>query len=316
MKKLLLLTLLPLTIFAYAQDHVADTSVRSTSAAVQTKNVSNSRKWLIGSFTTAGFGGSFIFLDAAWYKGYPRSGFHTFNDVGEWLQIDKVGHAWTAYQTSRLTSAMWKWAGVSENNAVLLGSGSSLLYMLSIEYLDGLSAEWGWSWGDAGADILGATLFSTQQLAWKTQKISLKFSSTPRTYDPSLRGRADSLFGSSFQGRLLKDYNAQSYWLSFNLKSLLPSSNLPAWLNVSLGYGADGLYGGMENRDNSGKTTFDRRDIKRYRQWYLAPDVDLTRIKTNSRFLKTVFTTFNMLKFPVPALELSNSKLRFHLLQF
>jgi hypothetical protein len=72
----------------------------------------------------------------------------------------------------------------------------------------------------------------------------------------------------------------------------------------------------MENRDNSGKTTFDRRDIKRYRQWYLAPDVDLTRIKTNSRFLKTVFTTFNMLKFPVPALELSNSKLRFHLLQF
>lgn len=315
MKNWLIAFLFPVSVLSFAQDSTT-INLPVNSASVINKKSGNGRKWLIGSFTTAGYGGSFLVLNAAWYKDYPRSSFHTFNDIDEWLQVDKVGHAWTAYQTSRLTSSMWQWAGTSPSNSVLLGTGSSLLYMLSIEYLDGLSAEWGWSWGDAGADILGATLFSTQQLAWKSQKISVKFSSFPHKYEPSLKGRTDSLFGSSFQGRLLKDYNAQTYWLSFNVKSLFPSSYFPPWLNISFGYGADGLLGGMENRDNSGKTTFDRRDIKRYRQFYLSPDVDFTRIKTNSKLLKTFFSACNLIKFPAPAIELSNGKFAFRVLQY
>lgn len=252
-------------------------------------------------------------LSTAWYNDYPRSSFHFFNDNGEWQQVDKAGHAWTAYQTSRLTTGLWRWAGVSPYNAVLLGTGSSLLYMLSIEYLDGRSAAWGWSWGDAGADIFGASLFALQQWRWKEQRISLKFSSSPKNYsEPDLEKRADDLFGRSFQGRLLKDYNAQTYWLSASLQSFFPQAPLPAWLNVSVGYGAEGLFGGYENmaRDKSGSVVFDRRDIKRYRQWFLAPDVDLTKIKTKSKVLKTVFSAFNVLKFPAPALEFSRGRFK------
>ena len=112
---------------------------------------------------------------------------------------------------------------------------------------------------------------------------------------------------------MLKDYNTQTYWLSANIKSFFPEANLPDWLNISVGYGADGMFGGYENiakRKADGAITFDRRDIQRYRQWYLAPDIDLTRIKTNSRFLRSVFSAFNVLKFPAPALELSNGKLK------
>src|SRR5881398_159969 len=76
------------------------------------------RPWIIGSLTVAGYAGSFVFLNAAWYKGYPRSVFHTFNDAGEWLQMDKLGHTWTAYTTSRLTTAVWQWAGSSKNQSV------------------------------------------------------------------------------------------------------------------------------------------------------------------------------------------------------
>ena len=68
------------------------------------------RKWLAGTATVAGYGGSFVLLNEAWYKDYPRSSFHTYNDAGEWKQMDKIGHGWTAYTLSRVSTNMWKWA--------------------------------------------------------------------------------------------------------------------------------------------------------------------------------------------------------------
>lgn len=282
--------------------------------AVPHKNyTSPARKWLVGGASIAGSGGSFLFLNQAWYKDYPKTGLHSFNDAGEWQQVDKVGHGWTAYHTSRVTSGLWRWAGVSEKTALWLGTGSSMLYMLSIEYLDGRSAKWGWSWADVGANFSGAALYVGQEVAWKEQRIGFKFSSSLKKYrQDDLLDRADDLFGSSFQERLLKDYNAQTYWLSANLKAFLPESRLPDWLNIAFGYGAENMFGGYENiaLDEDGNLRFDRRDLKRYRQWYLAPDVDFTRIKTRSKVLRTVFSALNVLKFPAPALELSNGRLR------
>ena len=273
----------------------------------------NSRKWLVGGGTAIVYGGSFIFLSQAWYKGYPKSAFHTFNDIGEWQQMDKAGHAWTTYHTSRITSDLWRWAGVDDNTSVLLGTGESLLYMLSIEYLDGHSTEWGWSWPDAGADLFGGFLYASQQLAWKNQKVGLKFSTHYKKYQPpSLQQRANDLFGSTVPQRFLKDYNAQRYWLSFNIKSFIPSWKIPAWLNIALGYGAEGMFGGYENvaHDKNGTVIFDRRDIQRYRQWYISPDIDLSKIKTKSKVLRSVFSVVNALKFPAPALQFSNNKFK------
>lgn len=278
------------------------------------------RQWTIGALTAAGYGGSFVFLSQAWYKDYPRRSFHTFDDSREWQQVDKTGHGWTAYHTSRFTTNMWRWAGVDDRKAMLYGTGSSLLYMMSIEYLDGHSAEWGWSWADVGANFAGAALYAGQELGWKEQRIGFKFSSHYKTYnDPQLKARADQLYGGSFAERLLKDYNAQTYWLSANVASFAPQTVLPQWLNIAIGYGADGMFGGFENlgRDKTnGNITFDRRDIKRRRQWYLAPDVDLTKIDTKSRFLRSVFSALNVLKFPAPAIEFSDGKFRFRAVAF
>lgn len=274
-------------------------------------------KMLTGAVMLAGYGGSFIWLNQAWYKQYPRSPFHTFNDGGEWQQVDKVGHAWTAYNTSRITTAMWRWAGMDQRTSVIVGTGISAAYMLSIEYLDGRSAEWGWSWPDAGADFLGAALFAGQEFGWREQRIMLKFSSTPVKYHPaSLEQRSDQLFGKSLPERILKDYNAQKYWLSFNLASMFGRRS-PPWLNLAIGYGAEGMFGGYENleRDKTGMIVFDRRDIKRYRQWYISPDIDLSRIKTKSRFLHTVLSTLNI-KVPAPVLEFSKGRVKFRPLDF
>ncbi|MGZ3880969.1 MAG: DUF2279 domain-containing protein [Flavisolibacter sp.] len=334
MRKSFLYIFLLLTVYGYSQDSA--NSLKDPAAerykleqsspdseivkALRAKNIDRTspnysgRKWMVGIGTAAVYGTSFIYLNEAWYKGYPRSSFHTFNDVGEWMQMDKIGHAWSAYTTGRLTYGLWRWTGMNQQHALLLGPGTSLLYMLSIEYLDGLSAEWGWSWGDAGADLTGTLLFSVQELGWKEQKIQLKFSSHRASYDPTLNARANDLFGKSLYERTLKDYNAQTYWLSFNINSFLKKNGFPNWLNLAVGYGAEGMLGGYENvaRDKNGDITFDRRDITRYRQFYIAPDIDLTKIKTNNKLLRTVFFTLNSLKFPAPALEFSKGKVKVH----
>ncbi|MCU7549168.1 YfiM family protein [Chitinophagaceae bacterium LB-8] len=282
------------------------------------ENTLKARQWFIGGISIAGYGGSLIYLNEAWYKGYEKTGFHTFNDSKEWLQMDKVGHAWTAYNTSRATTALWRWAGLSPKKSVLLGSLSGFSYLTVIELLDGYSAKWGWSWPDIAANFTGSSLFAAQELLWGEQRIQFKYLAHQKAYPLDLKTRANELFGERLPERLLKDYNAQTLWLSFNLKSFIKTNALPSWLNLSIGYGAEGLYGGVENRafDKQGNMTFNRMDIQRYRQWYLSPDVDFTKIKTNRKGVRTVLAVLNIIKVPAPALVLSNGKVRGKLLSY
>ena len=286
--------------------------------STQHNHNNNNRKWLVGGLSVAGYSGSLVALNAAWYNQYEKTRFHTFNDAGEWLQVDKVGHAWTAYNLSRASSAAWRWAGLQPKAAVWIGSGSGFAYLTVIEILDARSARWGWSWPDMGANLFGAALFASQEMLWEQQRIQFKFSAHKTSYGVSLQPRATELYGNTLAERLLKDYNTQTYWLSMNLHSFFPRSSLPAWLNVSVGYGAEGLFGGYENKvvDKDGVVVFDRRDLKRYRQWYLAPDIDLSRIKTKNKLLKTGLSIFNAVKIPAPALEYANGRLKLKAIAF
>ena len=278
------------------------------------------RTWLVTGINVVGYGGSLILLNSAWYKNYPHTSFHTFNDSKEWLQADKVGHAWTAYNTGRVSAGMWQWAGLSEKRSALIGGLSGAGYLTVIELLDGFSSKWGWSWSDMAANIFGSGFFISQELLWEEQRIQYKFSFHHKDYgDPVLNKRADDLFGKSWYERMLKDYNAQTYWLSVNLKSFFSQTNLPRWLNVSDGYGADGMLGGFENKWTDGYPGFpiDRTDIPRKRQFYLAPDIDFTKIKTNKKWLRTFFFCLNAFKCPAPSLMIdSKGKFKAYALYF
>src|SRR5690606_8699983 len=102
------------------------------------------------------------------------------------------------------------------------------------------------------------------------------------------------------------------------LKSFTPKSNLPNWLSVVVGYGADGMLGADNNIGTvkEGNVTFNRTDIKRYRQCYLAPDIDLSKIKTNKKAVKILLTVLSSFKFPTPSLEFSNGSFKVHALHF
>ena len=67
------------------------------------------------------YAGSMITLNSMWYKNYPKSKFHFFNDNHEWLQMDKIGHSTTAYHTGRLGYELFKYAGLNEKQATWAG---------------------------------------------------------------------------------------------------------------------------------------------------------------------------------------------------
>jgi uncharacterized protein YfiM (DUF2279 family) len=277
------------------------------------------RIWLVAGGNVVAYSTTMIGLYSAWYKDYPQTGFHSFNDWPEWKQVDKVGHLYSAYIESRASMELWRWTGIDRKKRIWIGGMSGAVYQTVIEVLDGFSAGWGWSWADFGANILGSSALVAQEFAWNEQRIKLKFSFHNKPYsDPTLNHRSEVLFGESAAERFIKDYNGQTYWASANLKSFFPKSNLPPWLSLSFGYGAEGLFGGTQNigKDDNGNITFNRPDIKRYRQWYIAPDIDLSKIKTKSRALKSFLTFLSAFKFPAPALEFSNGKLKAHAIYF
>ena len=137
-------------------------------------------------------------------------------------------------------------------------------------------------------------------------------------YPADLIARANNIFGTSDIERLIKDYNAQTYWLTANIQPFLKKANLPKWLCISFGYGAEGLFGARENiaRDKQGNITFDRSDIRRYRQWYLSPDIDLSKIKTKKKVVRFLLNVACAFKFPMPALEFSQGQIKGHWLYF
>jgi hypothetical protein len=264
----------------------------------------NSKKLIIVAAANAVFyTGSFIALNKAWYADYDKTKFHFFNDNPEWNQMDKAGHIWTTYHVSRLSKEMWQLTGLNHNSSAILGGVSGMVYQGIIEIQDAYSTQWGFSWGDVGANVAGAGLFVLQEISGK-QKVSVKLTYWPKKYTEELVGRRDQLFGKSLPERILKDYNSQTYWLSANISSFFPDTKFPKWLNIAFGYGADGMYGGRSNMwtDNEG-IIHDYIHIRRVRKFYLSPDIDLTRIHTRSKVLKKVFFVLNVVKVPTPALS-------------
>jgi uncharacterized protein YfiM (DUF2279 family) len=248
-----------------------------------------------------------LLLKKQWYK--KKVPFHSFNDNGEWLQMDKIGHMTTAYCMSRGGYELMRWSGVSEGASTLTGGLLALLFQTTIEVFDGHSEGWGFSKGDMAANIAGTALFVGQQYGAGQQVVTLKYGFR-KTIFPQYR---PNLLGQSVGQQMLKDYNGQQYWLSVNLASVLPvGPSFPRWLNMDVGYSGSGMIGGHENPKVFDK---DGNEVKfeRYRQFFISPDADLSRVGTFSPSLQRFIGTAQFFKIPAPSLEYNKQKgVRFH----
>lgn len=292
--KLIFLTLFSCC-FVFSQNKCSTFFTPSDTLNIPRRNAVVITQSTVGILTLVG-------LNQLWYKDYPKSSFHTINDANEWLQMDKAGHVFSSYHLGKIGAETLNWAGVSKRNQLYYGATMGLAFLSVVEVFDGYSSRWGFSYSDMIANVSGTGLYISQELLWKEQRIIPKFSFHKTNY-ASLRPQ---VLGSSFSEQLLKDYNGQTYWLSANMHSFFKKSYIPKWLNVAIGYGADGMITGNDINNDF-----------RMRKFYLSVDIDLRKIPTKSHFLKTIFEVFNTVKIPAPTFEFNTSQgVKFHYLYF
>lgn len=276
------------------------------------------KKRFTGALITGavGYTGAVVALYQVWYAKYPQTGLHLFDDRGEWENMDKYGHVLSAYVETKWAYETYRWAGVKNRRAAWLGMLTGTVLQSTLEVMDGFSEQWGFSLADAAANTSGCALFGLQQAAWNEQRILLKVSNFPKNYSKnSIAGstltensEAKRLYGDNYALTFFKDYNAINWWLSANPRSFMKNSNFPSWLNIAVGHSAENVFGAYGNPAGF---------PSRYRQYFLSFDIDLSKIKTKNKFLKSVLGAFNFVKIPAPTLEYnSQGKFKFYPIMF
>lgn len=248
------------------------------------------------SASSIGYTGSLVALNEVWYAQYPRQSFRFFNDAREWQQMDKVGHLYSAFQLSNVASRTLKWARVSPAKTALWGSVAAFAMTSSIEIFDGFSAGYGASASDLAANFLGSSLYLAQEAAWGEVRIQPKFS----FHRTALAPERPELLGNGLHEELIKDYNGQTYWLSFDMDKFM---RFPKWLNLCVGYGAHDMVRGIPQPGDS---------FTPYRQFYLGLDFDVNAIPTRSKWVRSLLFVANMIRLPAPAIEFARNRTRIH----
>ena len=255
--------------------------------------------------------GAITYLKYQWYNDKERVPFHFYNDFKGWNQIDKLGHFYISYLESNVGYSLLKKFNFSEKKALHYGGFQGLILETPIEFFDAYHEGWGFSLSDMLANSFGSLFFIAQQKLFDEQLIRPKLSFSRSIYAQNANG----LLGKdNLLSEFIYDYNGYTYWFSFSPKRIFKINKIPEWINLSFGYGSNGMLGEFEN-----KKTYKGKILpfyKRYRQYYLSLDINLSKIKTNSRPLKKIFNVLSYLKIPLPTIEFSNKKLKGYLFYF
>jgi uncharacterized protein YfiM (DUF2279 family) len=238
------------------------------------------------------YSGMIVFMEYIWYRGKHRSPFHFYNDNSHWLQMDKFGHAFSAYRESQIAYHAMRWAGYSKKKSLIYGGTMGFFLQLPVDVWDGLYEGYGFSWGDVLANTTGAALFTAQEILWDEQIVRLKFSYSPsdyRQYNPEELG--DTQLKSFFL-----DYNGRNYWGSASIRRITGIERIPSWLCLSVGYSGNGMTDRAVNLPQY-------PEITRYRQYFLSLDIDFARMKIKNPYLRGLVYVVNMIKIPAPTLE-------------
>ncbi len=296
MKNLFLVIFVLQLFTAHSVAQPQDSDQRSDST-----QINNSTIYKALGFTAAYYAGSLFILNNIWYKDKKVVPFHFYNDNSSYLQVDKFGHIYGSYVYSYIGYHYLLNSGFTRKEALLFGATLGLILQTPVEIMDGIHEGYGFSWGDMAANTIGSALVFGQEFLFKEQVLKYKFSYSESAYSD----KANGYLGKTTLNRLLKDYNGHTYWLSIPINKLVENTIVPSWLNIAVGYGANGMYGEFENI-----TYYDGvviPETKRYRQYLLSLDIDWTKIKTDSKFLQTVLQAMTFIKLPFPAIEYNST---------
>lgn len=287
--------LLPFLLFFIIVSRSAFSFSPATKLFAEDKLSTKGKKWLVGATHTVGYGVSLYGLSSVWYSDFEKTSFHLFDDSDEWGGMDKLGHVNTAWNIANASNAMLNYTGCNKKKSALLSSSYSLLYLSTLELFDAYSKDWGFSLYDMGANLTGVTLAYLRNRGI-LRDFHMKFGWTNSIYPPY----RPELLGNTIPENILKDYNAQTYWMSINLPKRLFSDTAQNWICLSLGYSIDGYTGGKKNSYDP--SLVNPPNFKRTSEFYFSIDIDFSKLPIQSKALRRILKVFNVIKIPAPAI--------------
>jgi hypothetical protein len=230
----------------------------------------------------------------AWWSN-QRVGFHVIEDASYQADFDKAGHTFGAYYSSHFFDEAFHWTGMDSAQSTAFGAICGAIWEYYVEIEDGFARDWGFSRGDAKADLAGATFYLLRNRIPFLRNFNYKWSYVPT--DKLLKNQPD-IPGQSVN--FIEDYGGQTYYLTADIHGILPNSMKPywpSWLNLAIGVG------GYNINSVNLNTNLGDAFIYRKKAWYLSLDYDIEKIFPESDIpvLNFLRRAFNYWHFPAPA---------------
>ena len=172
-------------------------------------------------------GGTMVYSAGVWWVNDYRA-FHWWNApwFGE-LGVDKIGHMYTAYALYKSLHEVLLWGGHDTDDAFWWAAGVAAFHGFMVEVGDGFS-EYGFDFRDVTFNYIGLTYGMLQTKIPFLRNFDLKWS----LYYPMKHH--------AFKINDLYVYHI--YWMSINVKNLLPEVAKPYWpsvIQIAFGLGAE-----------------------------------------------------------------------------
>lgn len=243
---------------------------------------------------TAVVAGLHIYQANAWWSD-QRTDFHVFDDPDYKDQFDKWGHAFGGYYSAHFFDEAFTWSGFNKLQSAALGATCAALWELYIEVEDGFARDWGFSHGDAIADLVGAGFFFARSQVPGLDNVGYKWMYWPSKQllesRPDIPGQTQTF---------IEDYAGQSFWVTLNVNGVLPEAAKPYWpdwLNLAVGVADYSL---------SAPTDPVRGFEDRKKAWMIALDYDLGKLipESDYRILNFIRRALDYWHFPAPAMRI------------
>lgn len=279
-----------LTIEAASIPAQFDTLIRTDTLLRSTRRL---RTGLLLGSSVLSLGATYVYLEQKWWsEGYTNFHLDDGRDFRYASNVDKLGHLLGGIFTADVYYGGFRWAGVSPRRAEWYAVGAAAFVQLSIEFKDGFSPRYGFSWADITAGTLGGFWPMLQNHSPFFRDSQVKFSYWQRT---------DKYFdhrGIKTQAFSIDDYINQAYWFSFSPAYLFGPKlrqHWPDWLQFSVGFGLDAATWSPTRNGEGGLW-----------EVYLAPDINLVKLfKPKKPLMRSVLHVLSYIKVPMPTLQLA-----------
>lgn len=246
------------------------------------------RLGIVTGVSAAILGGIYYRWKTAWWND-GTSRFHLYYNYTYIDNVDKVGHFYGGILFAEVFGVGLRWSGLEEGTSLLYGGILSTLIYTGVELKDGYAPNWGFDPLDLGSSALGAFYPFAQNKIPFLKNFNFKWS-----YYPSNSSYYRNMNNESRNNQFFNDdYEGQTFWLTANLKNLLPkkiNSFMPDFLNIALGVSVENL----------------SDPLNKHKVFIISPDLELSKLfKTDNGFLKEMLRLLNYIHIPLPAIRIS-----------